>query len=155
MTISRGMHDDSECMPRHGLLTCRLSLPPPRPPSPSRLHSFPSLPPPFRPLLLPPLLLPILSMRAVLPARLCPAATPRDLLSSSLPYLVKVEDEVYLADVSKVSIQHFHKAMDGLQIGELIVGDVNTEGEEEARVSSINNLIRSKLPKRERKRKRG
>ncbi len=42
--------------------------------------------------------------------------------------LVKVEDEVQLANIPKITIEHFNEAVNRLHVGQFIVGNVDTEG---------------------------
>ena len=69
--------------------------------------------------------------------------------------LVKVEDQVQLTDVVKVFVQHLHKVVDGLKMGDseqvkkyfccsfylevvkVVVTDVHTDAEVEASVPNI------------------
>lgn len=40
---------------------------------------------------------------------------------------MEVEDEIQLADVAKVTVEHFNVVMDDLERGELVVGGVHTD----------------------------
>ena len=61
--------------------------------------------------------------------------------------LVEVEDEVQLADVVEVLVENLHKVMDGLQVVEVVVVDVNTDTEVEPGVSPVDNLEVPELDK--------
>ena len=41
------------------------------------------------------------------------------------PYLVKIEDQIQLTDIAKVSVEHLHKVVHKLQCDQLIVTAVN------------------------------
>ncbi len=56
------------------------------------------------------------------------------------PYLVKVEDNVELADVAEELVQELHKQMDGLQVRQLVVRHVHPQGKVQARVPPVNQL---------------
>lgn len=55
--------------------------------------------------------------------------------------LVEVEDKVQLADVAEVRVQDLHEEVDGLEVGEVVVVDIDTEGEEETAVAAVNKLV--------------
>jgi hypothetical protein len=59
--------------------------------------------------------------------------------------LVKIEHQVELADVSKIPIKHLHKAVDALQVRQFVVRHVNAECEEQAGVSSVDDLVCAEL----------
>jgi len=54
--------------------------------------------------------------------------------------LVKVEDQVQLADVVEIFVQHLHKVVDSLKVVKVIVADVHTNAEVEASVSAVDNF---------------
>ena len=56
------------------------------------------------------------------------------------PYLVKVENEVQLANISKVAIQNFHKVMDDLESDELIVSWIYAHHKVEACIPFVHHL---------------
>ena len=55
-------------------------------------------------------------------------------------YLVEVEDQVELTDVAEELIQDLHKVVDGLQVAEVVVLQVQTEAEVQPSVPSVDNL---------------
>ena len=59
--------------------------------------------------------------------------------------LVEVEDEVELADVAEVAVEHLDEEVDALEVGELVVARVDAEGEEEARVAAVDDLVGAEL----------
>ena len=59
--------------------------------------------------------------------------------------LVKVEDEVELADILKILVQDLHEEMDGLECDELIVRHVAADCEKQTRVATIDELVGAKL----------
>jgi hypothetical protein len=58
-----------------------------------------------------------------------------------LSYLVKVENNVELADVAKVPVEDFHEEMNHFQRDKLVVVLVNASHEEEGRVALVHNLF--------------
>ena len=58
--------------------------------------------------------------------------------------LVEVEDEVQLADVAKVAVQHFDILMDHLKSDQLIVGDVHSHHKVQTGIPLIDNLLEAK-----------
>ena len=56
-------------------------------------------------------------------------------------HLVKVEDQIQLADVPEESIQHLDEEVDGLEVSELVVVCVDARAEEEPRVPPVYNLV--------------
>ena len=54
---------------------------------------------------------------------------------------IEVEDNVELADVGEVSIQKLDEEVDGLQVRQLVVGDVDRNREEESSVSPVDKLV--------------
>jgi hypothetical protein len=61
------------------------------------------------------------------------------------PHLVEVEYEVELAHVAEEAVQHLHEQVDGLQVRKLVVRHVHAEGEEQARVPAVDDLVRAEL----------
>lgn len=59
--------------------------------------------------------------------------------------LVKVEDEVELADVAEEGVEDLDKEVDGLEVGELVVVGVNAGAEEKARVPAVDDLVVAEL----------
>ena len=55
-------------------------------------------------------------------------------------YLVKVKDEIELADVSKEGIEDLDKEVDGLEVGELVVVGVDAQAKEESCIATVHNL---------------
>lgn len=60
-------------------------------------------------------------------------------------YLVEVEDQVQLAHVAEVVVQDLHKQVHAFQVGQLVVGGVHTQAEEQARVPSVDDLVALEL----------
>jgi hypothetical protein len=60
-------------------------------------------------------------------------------------HLVEVEDEIELADVAKVLVEHLDEEVDGLEARELVVVDVHAEREKEPGVAPIHKLVRAPL----------
>lgn len=60
---------------------------------------------------------------------------------------VKVEHQVQLADVVEVLVEHFDKVVDGLQIGQVVVADVDANAKVEAGVASVHDLEVTELDK--------
>ena len=54
--------------------------------------------------------------------------------------LVEVEDEVKLAHIVKVFVQHFDKIVNRFQVHQIIILNVDTQTEEKTSISSIDNL---------------
>lgn len=77
-------------------------------------------------------------------ASLFDLAGKKDLVEDGVD-LVKVEDEVELADVAEEGVEDLDKEVDGLEVGELVVIGVNAGAEEEARVPAIDDLVVAKL----------
>lgn len=61
------------------------------------------------------------------------------------PYLVKVENKIQFADVSKEAVQDLDKKVYSLQVCQLIVIGIDADAKEKARVSPVNNLQRTKF----------
>lgn len=55
-------------------------------------------------------------------------------------YLVKVEDQIQLANIPKEGIQHLYKEMYCLQICQLIIIRIHTGTEEETRIAAVDDL---------------
>jgi hypothetical protein len=72
--------------------------------------------------------------------RLLNLPSQKDLVQDSID-LVKVEDQVQLAHIPKERIQHLHKKVNSLQVGELVVVGVDAGAEEEPRVSPVDDLV--------------
>ena len=62
-------------------------------------------------------------------------------------YLVKVEDEIELADVAKEGIEDLDKEMDRLEIGQFVVVGVDAETKKEACVPTVDDLEVAELDK--------
>lgn len=54
--------------------------------------------------------------------------------------LVKVEDEVQLANIAKKLIENLDEKVNGLEVGKLVVIGVDANTEEQTRVPAIDNL---------------
>jgi hypothetical protein len=61
--------------------------------------------------------------------------------------LVKVEDEVELADVAEEGVEDLDEEVDGLEVGELVVVCVDAGAEEEAGVAAVDDLVGAELDK--------
>lgn len=55
-------------------------------------------------------------------------------------YLVKVKHQVQLTHIPKKLVQHLDEEMDSLEIGKLVIIGINTDAEEQPRISPIDNL---------------
>lgn len=55
-------------------------------------------------------------------------------------YLVEIEHQVQLTHIPKELIQHLNKEMDSLEIGKLVIIGIDTDAEEQPRISPIDNL---------------
>jgi len=53
------------------------------------------------------------------------AGWPKMCSTMAAPYLVKIEDQIQLTDIAKVSVEHLHKVVHKLQCDQLIVTAVN------------------------------
>ena len=63
-------------------------------------------------------------------------------------YLIEVEDQIQFADIMEVFIKNFNEVMNGFEIYQIVVIDVDTDAEVEPRISSIHYLkIAELLPK--------
>lgn len=77
----------------------------------------------------------------------CPQ-TPHSIIHRALAanktttHLVKVEDQVELADVAEKGVEHLDEKVNGLEVGQLVVVDVDAGAEEEARVPAVDDLGR-------------
>ena len=60
-------------------------------------------------------------------------------------YLVKVKDQIQFTDVAKESIQHFDKEMNCFEISEFVIVGIDAYTKEQACVTTIHNLVVSKL----------
>lgn len=77
-------------------------------------------------------------------ARLLNLARQKDFIEDGVD-LVKVEDEVELADVAEEGVEDLDEEVDGLEEGELVVVCVDAGAEEEARVAAVDDLVVAKL----------
>lgn len=73
-------------------------------------------------------------------ARLLDLAGEEDLVEDGVD-LVKVEDEIELADVAEEGVEDLDEEVDGLEVGELVVVDVDAGAEEEAGVAAVHDLV--------------
>lgn len=55
-------------------------------------------------------------------------------------YLVKVEDQIQLTDIAKVSVEHLHKVVHKLQCDQLVVTAVNAHDKVQAGIPLVHNL---------------
>ncbi len=55
-------------------------------------------------------------------------------------YLVKIEDQIQLTDIAKVSVKNLHKMVHKLQCDQLIVTAVDTHDKVQAGISLVHNL---------------
>ena len=58
---------------------------------------------------------------------------------------VEVENQVQFADVVEILVEDFDEVVDGLEIHEVVVADVDADAKVESRVSSVHDLEVSKL----------
>lgn len=72
--------------------------------------------------------------------RLLDLAGQKHLIENSVD-LVEIEDEVEFADVAEKGIKHLNEKMDRLEVGKLVVVGVDARAEEEACVSSVDDLV--------------
>lgn len=79
-------------------------------------------------------------------ARLLNLARQKDLIENGV-HLVKVEDEVELADVAEEGVENLDEEVDGLEKGELVVVCIDAGAEEEARVAAVDDFIVAELDK--------
>lgn len=77
-------------------------------------------------------------------ARLLDLAGQEDLVEDGVD-LVKVENQVELADIAEEGVKNLDKEVDGLEVGELVVVGVDAGAEEEARVAAVNDLVVTEL----------
>ena len=56
-------------------------------------------------------------------------------------HAVEVKNDVELTNVGKVAVQKLHEQVDGLQVAELVVGNVHGDGEEQTGVSAVDELV--------------
>jgi len=61
-------------------------------------------------------------------------------LSEVAVYLVKVEDEIQLTDISKEGIEDLDKEVNGLQVCKLVIVGIDTQTKEETGVTTVHNL---------------
>ena len=59
----------------------------------------------------------------------------------SLPYLVEIKNQVQLAHVPEILIQHLHKSLDQLQDNQLVFVFVHDRDKVEASISFIDDLV--------------
>lgn len=78
--------------------------------------------------------------------RLLNLARQKDLVEDGVD-LVKVEDEVELADVAEEGVEHLDEEVDGLEEGELVVVCVDAGAEEEAGVAAVDDFVVAELDK--------
>jgi hypothetical protein len=76
--------------------------------------------------------------------RLLNLARQKDLIQNGVD-LVKVEDEVQLADVAEEGVEHLDEEVDGLEERELVVVCVDAGAEEEAGVAAVDDLVVAEL----------
>lgn len=78
--------------------------------------------------------------------RLLNLASQKHLVQNSVD-LVKVEDQVELADVAEEGVEDLDEEVDGLEVGELVVVCVDAGAEEEAGVAAVDDLVVAELDK--------
>jgi hypothetical protein len=76
--------------------------------------------------------------------RLLDLAGEEDLIEDGV-HLVKVEDQVQLADVAEEGVEHLDEEVDRLQVRELVVVGVDAGAEEEASVPPVDDLVVAEL----------
>lgn len=79
-------------------------------------------------------------------ARLLDLAGQEDLVENCVD-LVKVEDQVQLADVAEEGVEDLDEEVDGFEVGQLVVVGVDAGAEEQARVPPVDDLVVAKLDK--------
>lgn len=67
-----------------------------------------------------------------------------------ISYLIKIKNKVQFTDVVEVFVEDLHKVMNSLQIDEVVVCNVHTYAEVEARISSVDYFEVSELQGRKR-----
>jgi len=60
--------------------------------------------------------------------------------TTAASYLVKIEDQIQLTDITKVSVQHLHKMVHKLQCDQLVVTAVNAHNKVQAGIPLVHNL---------------
>ena len=65
---------------------------------------------------------------------------------------MEIEDKVELTHVAEEVVQNFDKQVNTFQVHQLIVSQVNAEGEEQACVSPVDHFVRSELAQTEQRR---
>jgi hypothetical protein len=61
--------------------------------------------------------------------------------------LLKIENQIQLTYIAEEMIKNLHKQVDTFKVHELIVSNVNTQGEEETRISPVYYFVCPKLDK--------
>ena len=54
---------------------------------------------------------------------------------------MEVEDKIQLTDIAEVVVQYLNKQVHTLEVCKLIVGDINTHGEEKPSISPIYHFV--------------
>ena len=62
-------------------------------------------------------------------------------------HLVEVEHKIKFANIVKIFVENFNKVVDGLQVVEIVIVDINADAEVEAGIATVDNLEVSKLDK--------
>lgn len=60
-------------------------------------------------------------------------------------HLIEIEDQIELADIVEVLVEHLDEVVYRLQVGQVIVVHVDTDAEVQASVSSVDDLKVAKL----------
>lgn len=74
------------------------------------------------------------------PASQSPFSYPRN-----VSHLVKIKNQIQLANIPEETIQHLDEKMNGFQIRELVIVRVDTHAEEQASVTPVNDLRGAEL----------
>jgi hypothetical protein len=59
--------------------------------------------------------------------------------------LLKIENQIQLTYIAEEMVKNLHKQVDTFKVHELIVSNVNTQGEEETRISPVYYFVCPKL----------
>jgi hypothetical protein len=58
---------------------------------------------------------------------------------------VKVEDQVQFTHIAEVMVQDLHKQVDALQVGQLVIGGVHAQAEEQPGIPPVYYLVAFEL----------
>lgn len=67
-------------------------------------------------------------------------------------YLVEVEHQIKLTNIAEEMVQNLDEQVDAFKVSQFIVRYVHTQGEKQASVSPVNDLVCSKLQSNDSKR---